>query len=147
MKKVLAFLVIIAIAAIAHTADQWITVSKVFDGVVLSGTSATNTVINISNERLHGYWALQAHVTGTGTVDRITYEVSLDGVNYMAPASGHQTGLDYEDGLIMTNLTATSGVNGDGKDYTGFTPPLAKYLRIIISGTAVTTNTVWLGRQ
>jgi len=140
-KKEIAVLVaLLLIPAGLYARNQKIYVPDVFTAeVVVASATATSDPIDLKAAyNPHGYFSLQLTVAGSGTA-KMTYTLSNDGVTYVTPSSA--AGVAVAD--IVTAATA-------GNSLHAFSPPLAKYMKIVITETSTTdsvTVTAVLGVQ
>jgi len=112
---------------------------KLFDSVAVTNANVASSALGLDRYRPLGMFSVQLIVTGTGTVSRVVYEVSNDGVNFVQPVGASD---------IYTNFTATSGVASNGVDLQGFQPPVAGYLRLRVYATnGVSTVSAYLCMQ
>jgi len=101
-----------------------VTAVTAIDGEEIAASeSYTSSAIDLSQAR--GYFSIQYTITGNGTVT-LSYTLSNDGTTYLTPSGSSS---------IATGLTKTSGPGGSGKDILPFTPPIAKYMKIVATET------------
>ncbi|KKM85163.1 hypothetical protein LCGC14_1291850 [marine sediment metagenome] len=135
----LAMILLLAFPALALAGNGEIRATEIFETetIALSQT-ATSAVFKLFKLKPSAFFSVHVtDLTDDGTL-KLTYEISADGVTYVTPSSASD---------IVTAHTKTSGPGGDGNDLYSFTPPLAKYMRIIATETGggnAIVITVWL---
>ena len=98
-----------------------ITVVDVFTNQTISGSgNETSEVIPLWAYKPAGHFSLQVHSVGAGSVIKLEYELSNDGVTYVTPTGASD---------IVTAHAA-------GNAFYDFTPELAKFLKIKATETA-----------
>ena len=109
-------------------------VLKIFDGQQTdSAESLESDVIDLNTIQTRGIFALDIKVTGDGTAN-VFYKVSgpsVSGWDFIKPSGATN---------IATGLTKTSGPNSDGHDYFTFEPELARFLKICVEETSLSSS-------
>jgi len=140
MKKLLfALLISVFLVGTAFAGEGHVSINKVFDAVAITkNTSVRSQIIDLAQFAAAGYFSLQITLAGSGT-GKFTYEMSNDGTTFNVPVNKAGTAVDD----IYTALTA-------GDVIVGFSPPMARYIRIICTETLDAnsiTATAWLAVQ
>jgi hypothetical protein len=133
MKKLLTVIcMILLMCGPASGAGNKINASLTVFNAAVTAASGTTTSAPINLDSAYkpdGFFSLQVTTSGSGTA-KITYQLSNDGATYVTPTNAAGTAVDD----IATALTA-------GNSFHGFSPPLAKWMRLVITETG-TSNSV-----
>jgi hypothetical protein len=97
----------------------------------------TTLAIDMNTYRVAGYFSAQLQVSGAGSVT-VEYQVSVNGTDYVEPTNASD---------LFSGVGATGGPGADGKAIVSFSPVVARYLRLKLTSTGVTTSSVWVGIQ
>lgn len=141
MKKLLALFVLGLALIFSTMADAAVKstyqVMNDSDGTAMSAytfsAAKTTEAIQVSNNT--GYMTLIVDVT-SGTIDSITYEVSMDGTNWYTPYTTDGTSLTSAGSVVTDNFTADRWIVTTAR--------LANYVRFTItpSGSTVITASI-----
>lgn len=98
---------------------------KFFVSKTIEASGSESYVLPLERSNSEGFFSLQIAVTGDGTL-KGEYQVSNDGVTYVEPTGATD---------IFSGFTKTSGPGADGKDLFSFSPPLALFVKIVLTET------------
>jgi hypothetical protein len=135
MRRYLLIGVMLALPAVAVLAKDDIYTVQAFSGTALANTqTVTSAAIDLNNYRAAGTFAAQLQVSGPGSV-KVEYQVAINGTDYVEPTGASD---------VFSGFCATNGPGADGKGIASFAPVVARYLRLKLTSTGVTTNSVWI---
>ena len=105
--------------------DSFITVFQCMKDESIAKNGSANYTIDQKRYCTEGFFSAQIQVesTGVGTVT-VTYACSNDGVNFVTPVGAS---------ALWSTFGKTDGSGSDGKDLQSFEPPVAHFLRIIVT--------------
>jgi len=95
--------------------------------------SVPGVAVDMGTHAQNGFFSLHVDLRGGDVGGQLSagYEVSHTGTSFVTPTGATN---------IFTTFTAASGPKSDGVDIYSFTPPLSRFLRILVwesNGTAV----------
>lgn len=126
------------LAAVSGWAKDDIYTVQAFSGTALTNTQVSySAAVDLNNYRVAGYFSAQLQVSGAGSV-KVEYQVSVNGTDYVEPTTASD---------LFSGFVATSGPGSDGKAVVSFSPVVARYLRLKLTSTGVTTSSVWIAIQ
>lgn len=136
MKKIMLIVMLTLVMAGAALAGATPTPRKIMDSQTISASGAyTSTVITLKN--LDGVFALQATVSGDGTV-KFEFLGSINSTDFVEAENADD---------ILSGITKTSGPDSNGKVFIQFTPDFSYQGKIRVTetgGANSATVSAWL---
>ncbi len=103
-----------------------IRVYKIFSAANATGNTITSTVeVDCGDVAQNGFFSIHmdARASIAGASLSASYEISNTGTSYITPTGATN---------IFTDFNINSGPRSDGVDIFSFTPPLSRFLRILV---------------